>query len=277
MSATLRQRARLRSQALLEPYETSLDYLRSRSASLPIIDAPSLLQARLEGLVFSRLRTLLDTERGQPSAFKGLEPKRIYVSDLSYTLWADNVNLAQTIDSLLPSWSRSDETVENGIPGLRYCAFRGRSGVSFYFPGQVERFNVLGLSFDEFEKYRCPRRHHHDHVSVRSTDVPHPQELRTLGRPSRQLPAVSAMARRLGILINSSAVAVDSWWTSPTRFTIELSVPRSRPNPLAEIVEKLQSRHFPTSFAARPGNAGHQYLLDADDRSAEISLRYLPI
>lgn len=275
MSSTLRQRARLRSQALLEPYETSLDYLRSRSASLPIIDAPSLLQARLEGLVFSSLRTLLDSERGQPFALKGLEPKRIHVSDLSYTLWADNVNLAETIDALLPSWSRGDETVENGIPGLRYCAFRGGRGVSFYFPGQVERFNVLGVSFDEFEEYRRALWQHHDHVSVRSTDAPHSQELRTR-RPNRQLPTVSAIARRLGILVGSSAVAVDSWWTSSSRFTIELSVPRSRPNPLGEIVERLQSRHFPTSFVARPGTRARQRLLDAGDRSGQISLRYLP-
>lgn len=275
MPSTLTQRARLRSQALLEPYTVSLQHLRSRPAAHPIVEAPSPMQARLEGLVLGKLGTLFDSDRGQPSSFRSLEPKRIYASAQSYTLKANPVNLVESLDRLLPSWSPGAETIEYGIPGLRYSAFQNSKGLSFHFPGQTERFNVLGVSFEDFDSYRNRSEHMESHVTVRPTDILQPQELSAFRRPSSQLRPLSAIARRLGILVGCSADVVDSWWTSPTIFSIELMFPASHFNPLDEISAKLGSPHFSDVLAVRPGSDNHRYLLETTDGSAKISLRYL--
>lgn len=268
-------RARLRSEALLEPYQESFHYVRGLRPHEPVVPLPSERQCRLEALVIGRLRHLLDTERGQPLDFKGLEPKRISAGAHDYTLLADPRGLAGTLSNLIPTWSREDGYIQSGIAGLRYGDYLSGAGVSFFFPGQRERFTVLGVSLRALVAHRSSYDFDDDTDWARPGDAPHLAELATRARSGHQLRPLSAIARRLGFLVGSKVDAIDSWWSSESQFSVELLTPNDRPNLTAELVQKLQSPHFSPQLRLDAENSDHyNHFFEMADASVRIDLRY---
>jgi hypothetical protein len=268
-------RVHLRKRALLEPYQESLQYVRALRPSDPVVPAPSARQCRLEGSIIGRIGYLFDPARGQDEEFKKLEPLRIWAESRSYTVQAAPEGLAPTLSRLLPTWSPHDDEVENGVAGLRYGDYRNGSGVSFFFPGQVERFTVLGITLGELEAYRLA--HVYDRVggTVKFSDPLHRQERASHDETDAQLVPLSAIARRLGLLVRANFDAIDSWWSDQRQFAVELLTSSDRHKPMIGLLAELQSPHFAPQFRCNAeGSDRHNHVLEIDGAAARIDLRY---
>jgi hypothetical protein len=272
---TLTSRARLRSEALIEPYQESLRYVRSLAPRDPVVPVPSRLQCDLEGLIVGHIGYLFDPVRGQIPEYRRLEPLRIWASEREYTVKAATEGLASTLGRLLPRWSSQDREVQSGIAGLRCTDYKSGAGLSFFFPGQAERFHVLGISLRELESFRTRNIYSTDLRTVRPGDPLHPQERGYVHQTHDRLLPLSAIARRLGLFVNSNVDAVDSWWSDSRRFSIELLTSDDRPDPMPLLLRKLQSPYLSPGLRlnVRDSNS-YNYVLEADDSDSRIDLRY---
>lgn len=244
VNSTFFERVHLRKRALLEPYQESLQYVRALRPSDPVVPVPSVLQCRLEGSIIGRIGYLFDPARGQGHEFKKLEPLLTWAESRSYTMQATPEGLAPTLSRLLATWSRHDTEVENGVARLRYEDYRSSSGVSFYFPGQVERFTVLGISLRELEAYRCAHVYDRVHGTAKFGDPLHPHEGASHHEADARLVPLSAIARRLGLLVRANFDAIDSWWSNQRRFAVELLTSSDRHKPHDRLVGRASISSF---------------------------------
>ncbi len=275
MNSSFYARTQLRSMALLEPYGESLRHVRCLRSGEPVIPAPSRIQARLEGAIVGSIGYLFDPEQEQVPERKKLEPLRIWVGEREYTLLARPEGLASSLSRVVPLFTSSRDQVENGIPGLRYSDFNSGAGVSFFFPGHPERFNVLGVSRRAFDAYCKENLYDSEHVVPAPGDAPHRQELASPLAPEHELVAVSALARRLGLLINANVQAIDSWWNRSGSFTVELLTSAHLPNPMPSLLSKLQSPHLAPQFLLNEQDSnGYNHFLEVEGASTRIDLRY---
>lgn len=275
MNSSFYARVQLRRKALLEPYGESLRHVRGLRSGEPVVPTPSRIQARLEGAIVGSIGYLFDPEQEQVPERKKLEPLRIWVGEREYTLLARSEGLASSLSRVVPLFSSSRDQVENGIPGLRYSDFKNGAGVSFFFPGHPERFNVLGVSRRDFDAYCKGNLYDSEHVVPAPGDAPHRQELASPLASEHQLVALSALARRLGLLINTNVQAIDSWWNRSGRFTVELLTSAHLPNPMPSLLSELQSPHLAPQFVLdEKASDGYNHLLDVEGATARIDLRY---
>lgn len=275
VNSTFFERVHLRKRALLETYQESLEYVRALRPNEPVIPVPSPLQCRLEGAIIGRIGYLFDPARGQGDEFKKLEPLRIWAESRSYTVQAAPEGLASTLSRLLPTWSPHDTEVENGVAGLRYDDYKRGAGVSFFFPGQVERFTVLGISLWDLESYRLA--HVYDRVqgTAKLGDPLHRQERASHHEADARLVPLSAIARRLGLLVRANFDAIDSWWSDQRRFAVELLTSSDRHRPMIDLLAELQSPHFAPQLRRNvEGSSRYNHLLEIDGAAARIDLRY---
>jgi hypothetical protein len=275
VNSTFFERVHLRKRALLEPYQESLQYVRALRPSDPVVPVPSVLQCRLEGSIIGRIGYLFDPARGQGDEFKKLEPLRIWAKSRSYTVQAAPEGLAPTLSRLLPTWSPHDTEVESGVACLRYDDYQSGAGVSFFFPGQVERFTVLGISLRELEAYRLAHVYDRVHGTAKFGDPLHRQERASHHEADARLVPLSAIARRLGLFVRANFDAIDSWWSNQRRFAVELLTSSDRHKPMVDLLAELQSPHFAPRLRRNvEGSDRYHHFLEIDGAGARIDLRY---
>lgn len=275
MNSSFYARAHLRRKALLEPYGESLRYVRRLHSGEPVIPTPSRIQARLEGAIVGSIGYLFDPEQEQDLERKKLEPLRIWAGEREYTMLARPEGLASSLSRVVPQFSSARDQVDNGVAGLRYSDFNSGAGISFFFPGHPERFSVLGVSHRDFDAYCKENLYDSEHVVPAPDDAPHRQELASPLASEHQLVALSALARRLGLLINTNVQAIDSWRNRSDRFTVELLTSAQLPDPMPSLLANLQSPHLAPQFLLdEQGSNGYNYLLKVAGTTTRIDLRY---
>lgn len=269
----IEDRARIRSTALLEPYAAALARVQSLPLGTPVVAEPPLSQKLLEGQIFGYLRYLFDPERPR-RARRGFEVTGIWADPDHLELSARGADLPAALCGLLPAWTPGDRTVGDGIPGLRHTNSEHGNGVSFYLAGQPGRVTFTGVSYEDFEE--CRRAALAD-SGLRGATSDQPilalEERSRIGHTD-DMPAGSAVGRRLGLLMHPCVTAIDSWWARTGRFNIELIVPADGPDPMPQILSHMQSPHLAPRLRLRLSD-GYHHIMSIEGSSAEIDVRII--
>lgn len=280
MTSNLSTRIRLRSSALLEPYAKARSELLERRPGEPVVPEPSTTQRDLEAAIFGHLRYLYESDRAGVDFQTRILPTRVHAGENHLTLTADPFGLAEKLSfGILPEWHEDDEHVASGIPGLRLSSTNDQRGVVFSFPNVVGKVSFLGVTVAELQEERENRLRATGWQSVVPGSALTVQEARTPRVHRRDIDAASVVARRLGLFIAAKPIAIDSWWTRPGRFSVELIVDEVAPDPMPALLERLISREFSprltqlTSY--KPG--GYSVQLQVDGTQSELDVRIMPI
>jgi hypothetical protein len=266
-------RARVRSTALLEPYVTALAHVQSLPLGTSVMAEPSLSQKLLEGRIFGYLRHLFDPERPR-GVRRGFEITGIWADPNHLELAARGADLPAALCGLLPAWMPGDRTVGDGIPGLRHTNSEHGDGVSFYLAGQPGRVTFTGVSLKDFEDRRRAALADSGLRGATSDQPLLALEARSRIGHTDDMPAGSAVARRLGLLMHPCVTAIDSWWARTGRFDVELIVPADGPDPMPQILSHMQSPHLAPRLSLRLSD-GHHHIMSIEGSSAEIDVRIL--
>lgn len=271
--ARIIERAQLRSTALLEPFDSSLAHMRSTSSRDPVFSPPGDGQRTLEGLILTCLRDLYDPTR-ETRMQRNFVITRIRAASDHLELSATGTQVAAALCGLLPAWEVDSDRVDQGIPGLRYAISSCSSGISFRLHGSDGLVTFTGISLTEFESFRKATRKETGMRSVSTTSPLRRLEAKTMTRPRRGLEAASIVFRRLGILMHPSVTAIDAWWNRTGRLAVELIPDERLPDPMSEILARLQSPHLAPRLKL-VGSDNYHHLLSIEGSEAQIDVRRL--
>lgn len=267
-------RARIRSAATLEPFETSIAHLDTLSDLSPAVAEPSATQEFLEGIIAGHLRHLYDPFR-ERRRYSRFEVTRIHAGQNHLELEVRGAELDGVLHLLLPAWTPGERTLEHGISGLRYRASERGDGVSFYLQGQEGLVTFTGISITAFEHFRQRELAESGLQSVTTGEPLRDAETRNQFWANHNWGAASIIIRRLGLLMSPAIAAIDSWWGDDGTFNVELipSTPDSDDFPLG-ILSQLLSPHLSPRLHLARSAGDHRYLW-IDDSNPVIDIRIL--
>lgn len=272
-SAHIVDKAQLRSTALLEPFESSLAHMRSVSSGAPVFSPPSDGQRTLEGLILTGLRDLCDPTR-ETRMQRNFVITRIRAASDHLELDLAGTQVATALCGLLPAWEVGSHRVDHGIPGLRHAVSSCGRGISFHIRGSGGLVTFTGISLSEFESARNAMRKETGMRSVSANSPLRQLEAKTMNRPSRGLEAASVVFRRLGLLMHPSVTAIDAWWNRAGRLAVELITDERLPDPMSEILARMQSPYL-TPRLQLVHTDDYHHLLSIEGSEAEIDVRRL--
>lgn len=272
-SASITERARLRSTALLEPFESSLSHLQATSLDAPVVPLPSVAQSTLEGLVLTCLGDLYDPTR-ETRRQRNFVVTNIRAASDHLELNLVGSQVAAALCGLLPAWEVGSHRVDHGIPGLRYAISSCSSGIGFHLHGSGGLVTFTGISLTEFERARNAMRKETGMRSVSANSPLRQLEAKAMNRPRRGLEAASIVFRRLGLLMHPSVTAIDAWWNRAGRLAVELITDERLPDPMSEVLARMQSPYLAPRLQLVHTDDYH-HLLSIEGSEAEIDVRRL--
>lgn len=269
----LDRRIRLRSQALLEPYSVARENVLSMSPDDPVIPPAGRWQARLEGYLFPKISSLyVDLHKIQRRVF------RINPQEHSMALWISDDkdhSLAHYLADALPKWRIGENSIEEGISGLRYRPIGGRQGVQLYVLGQPCSIEFYGISVSVFQDALTSRRGF-GYFGVGSEQVICPQEQNISWKNHLTTDiATSAIVRRIGLLFNNSFKGYDMWISCRDDICVEIFQTGWTEEQGAAAISMLASPELSPrlSLSKHPNyGIGHR-ILSVDGETAAVDLR----
>lgn len=197
-------------------------------------------------------------------------PLQIEAEQDQLTLHVSQSELASGLCGLLPAWNEDGEFAE-GIPRLRARDYAEGAGVTLFRLGINAQVTFVGLSLPELEAARDAYLRNEGLVGARPRDplLVHEPDIELTERD--EFVAISAIIRRLGLLLLANPFVVDTW-TNHRMFHVELSVPTDEPTAISTLLEHLQSPHF-TPRLKHVRTHGDRHYLAVEGSTAEVNVR----
>lgn len=264
------QRARLRSAALLEPFAISAAVLDRARDDAPVVPVPTRTQRYLEGCIVGRLGYLHDS--GRPAHEEAFAVLGIEAQADQLAITARGSGLVDQIHRLLPRWERGSDELSSGVPGLRAIEGPAGDGVLLYLVDRPGRVIIRGLAADELDYRRRELLVATDEASPPGHAPMTPLEAFAWRCREDSAAVASAVIRRLGLLLQTDVVWIDSWWNTPVRFVVEATIRDDMWDPTPRLLSELTSPHL-APLLALDRRVGEHHYLSVKGSTAEIDLR----
>lgn len=175
--------------------------------------------------------------------------------------------------AVLPLWYEGDTRLANGRAGVRYRVLPRREGVEFFILGQRCSVKVIGIDIDEFEQ-RCKSLSDPE-LRIATTEPFHfPAEVGS-ERPDDTDVIVSAIIRRVGVLLAMKPTSIDLWTPHRGRLSVEVITTDRSKEAFDQMISRLTSPDlFPQMTVIRTeGHTGYRTELRLTGHDAELDLR----
>ncbi|MGH1526805.1 hypothetical protein ACRAWC_23660 [Leifsonia sp. L25] len=278
MSNAKSRRIRLRQWAVLEPYASAQRYISGISSRSPIVDRASESQIRLEGEIFSRMGYIHEP-RNLTSAHDFFVINRIVPLPNSLIVQLDPSSDTSKLNfSLLPTWERGSDAMENGVRGLRHIVDHRQGAVHFHVPGEHARVTFQGIDTRAFINAREEWIRSGFGQTVDSDSGLTPEEMNTGWGDRKAGPVASAFIRRSGLLQLLEPKWIDCW-SSLHRFSVEVSIRDDAFDNVEMIIDQITSRAFSPRLERLPvqptSSYYHPLLLEGTDLELDLRITTL--
>ncbi len=234
----LADRASLRRRSLLEGHQRAIRHLHQVSRDSPVVAAASRSQEALEGAVIMSMAVL---HAASDARVDQVQIERIEAGSDSLVLHLRPGSAPTRLSAVVPWWNPGAVEVASGEPGVRHRSIQGGAGLEFYHlraGGSVRVLNGSQPFLDDIARASLQ-----PDVVVACAESPiAPQEINSTFARAWLLP--SLLIRRFGIIRELRSDAIDTWWNTGERLSVEALGCQADDATMRRVVTALQSPEF---------------------------------